>query len=140
VKTVRSNLFYVEKKGLPARLQSKLFAIAAFGNPEFYKAQKQRLPVWNKPRVIACGEDFPEYIGLPRGCEDDAVELLRDAGADVETEDLRNTGREISASFVGDLSDEQSESVESLLGQDYGVLCAPTGFGKTVAAAGSSIS
>ncbi len=135
VKTVRKNLFYIEKTGLPARLQSQLFAIAVFGNPEFDKAQKQRLPVWDKPRVIACGEDFPKHIGLPRGCEDGAIALLRDAGADVETEDLRNTGREISASFVGELSDEQFDAVRALLGEDYGVLCAPTGFGKTVAAA-----
>jgi superfamily II DNA or RNA helicase len=135
VKTTRANLFYIEKKGVPTRLQSQLSAIAAFGNPEFYKAQKQRRPVWNKPRVISCSEDFPEHIGLPRGCEDDATQLLRDAGADVEREDRRNVGSEISAPFVGELSPEQSEAVDSLLFQDYGVLCAPTGFGKTVVAA-----
>lgn len=50
----------------------------ALGNPDFYKAQKQRLPVWNKPRVISCNDDFPDYIGLPQGCEDDAIQFLRD--------------------------------------------------------------
>lgn len=135
VNTVRANLFYVEKKGLPRRLQSQLSAIAAFGNPEFYKAQRQRRPVWNIPRVIACSEDFPEHIGLPRGCENDAMELIRSAGAHVEVEDRRTVGKEISVSFTGRLSPEQSEAVESMLSYDYGVLCAPTGFGKTVAAA-----
>jgi len=135
VKTVRANLFYIEKKGLPSRLQSQLSAIAAFGNPEFYKAQKQRLPVWNKPRVISCSEDFPEHIGLPRGCEGDATQLLRDVGVDVDPEDRRNRGNEISAPFVGELSHEQSKAVASLLVYEYGVLSAPTGFGKTVAAA-----
>jgi superfamily II DNA or RNA helicase len=135
VKTVRGNLFYIEKKGLPMRLQNRLSAIAAFGNPDFYKAQKQRLPVWNKPRVISCSDDFPDYIGLPRGCEDDATQLLRDAGADVRTEDRRDSGSEISALFVGMLSHEQTNAVESMLTYDCGVLSAPTGFGKTVAAA-----
>ena len=81
VKTVRANLFYIEKKGLPTRLRNRLSAIAAFGNPDFYKAQKQRLPVWNKPRVISCSDDFPDYIRLPRGCEDDAIQFLRDVVA-----------------------------------------------------------
>ncbi len=135
VKTVRANLFYIEKKGLPTPLLSRLSAIAAFGNPEFYKAQKQRRPVWNIPRIISCSEDFPEHVGLPRGCEEDATELLRDVGADVELEDRRNPGSEIPASFIGELSQGQSEAVASLLVYDCGVLSAPTGFGKTVAAA-----
>ena len=27
-----------------------------------------RLPTYNKPRIIACAEDHPQHIGLPRGC------------------------------------------------------------------------
>lgn len=76
VKAIRANLFYIAKTGLSNRLQAQLSAIAAFANPEFYKAQKQRRPVWNKPRVIACSEDFPDHIGLPRGCEDDRFSFL----------------------------------------------------------------
>ncbi|MEX2443055.1 MAG: helicase-related protein [Alkalispirochaeta sp.] len=57
-----------------------------------------------------------------RGCEDDATQLLRDVGADVAPEDCRNPGNEISASFVGELSHEQSKAVASLLVYECGVL------------------
>jgi hypothetical protein len=33
--------------------------LAAFQNPEFYKAQSMRLPTFDKPRVICCAEEFP---------------------------------------------------------------------------------
>jgi superfamily II DNA or RNA helicase len=135
IKAVRANLFFVEKQLLPARLRNQLLSIAAFGNPEYYKAQKVRLPVWNKPRVISCGEDYPDHIGLPRGCEDEATEILRRCNMSVKVEDRRNQGTAISISFVGELTGEQSRAVQQILKEDYGVLCAPTGFGKTVAAA-----
>ena len=135
IKAVRANLFFVEKQLLPARLRNQLLSIAAFGNPEYYKAQKMRLPVWNKPRVISCGEDHADHIGLPRGCEDEATEILRRCNMSVKVEDRRNQGTPISISFVGELTGEQSRAVRQILKEDYGVLCAPTGFGKTVAAA-----
>jgi len=39
---------------------NRLLRVAAFQNPEFYKAQAMRLPTYAKPRVIACGQDFPK--------------------------------------------------------------------------------
>ena len=37
-----------------------------------------RLPTYDKPRIIACAEDHPQHIGLPRGCLDDVRKLLSD--------------------------------------------------------------
>jgi hypothetical protein len=51
---------------LPQSLANRLIRLAAFQNPEFYKAQAMRLPVWNKPGIIGCAENYPQYIGLPR--------------------------------------------------------------------------
>ncbi|MEO8026939.1 MAG: restriction endonuclease subunit R, partial [Bryobacteraceae bacterium] len=65
---VRSNLIYVEKKGLPPALMNRILRIAAFQNPEFYKAQAMRLSTFDKPRVIGCGEDVARHLALPRGC------------------------------------------------------------------------
>lgn len=62
-----SNLIYIDKNGLPPAMINRLMRIASFQNPEFYKAQAMRLPTFRKPRVIACAEDYPRYIGLPRG-------------------------------------------------------------------------
>lgn len=54
VEIVHSNLTYIEKKGLPPAMLNRLLRIAAFQNPEFYKAQAMRLSTFGKPRVIAC--------------------------------------------------------------------------------------
>src|SRR5215469_3887120 len=40
---VQANLVYVEKKSLPSAILNRLLRLAAFQNPEFYKAQKMRL-------------------------------------------------------------------------------------------------
>jgi hypothetical protein len=76
VQVVRSNLVYVEKDGLPPAMLNRLLRLAAFQNPEFYKSQAMRLPTFNKPRVIACGEDLANYIALPRGCIAEVIQLL----------------------------------------------------------------
>jgi hypothetical protein len=39
VEVVRSNLVFIEKKGLPPEMLNRLIRIVAFQNPEFYKAQ-----------------------------------------------------------------------------------------------------
>ena|ERR1700756_898941 len=67
VRAVVSNLVYVEKRKLPPSMLDRLIRIAAFQNPEFYRAQAMRLSTYGKPRVVSCSEDFPEHLGLPRG-------------------------------------------------------------------------
>ena len=63
-----ANLIYFEKAQLPQALANRLIRLAAFQNPEFYRAQAMRMSVWDKPRVIGCAENFPQHIALPRGC------------------------------------------------------------------------
>jgi hypothetical protein len=72
-----ANLVYFEKVQLPQSLANRLIRLAAFQNPEFYKAQAMRFPVWDKPRVIGCAENYPNHIALPRGCLDAAKHRLR---------------------------------------------------------------
>ena len=43
VQVVRANLVYVEKKDLPPAMLNRVLRLAAFQNPEFYKAQAMRL-------------------------------------------------------------------------------------------------
>jgi hypothetical protein len=76
VEIVRANLVYIAKKGLPPAMLNRVLRVAAFQNPEFYKAQSMRLSTYDKPRVIACGEDLPDHIVIPRGSLADAVRLL----------------------------------------------------------------
>ena len=65
VQIVRSNLLYVEKKDLPPAMLNRLLRLAAFQNPEFYKAQAMRLTTFGKPRIISCGQDLAQHIALP---------------------------------------------------------------------------
>ena len=52
-------------------LRAQLLRLAAFQNPEFCKAQAMRLSTYGKPRIVACAEDHPHHVGLPRGCLDE---------------------------------------------------------------------
>ena len=130
-----SNLIYFEKAQLPQSLANRLIRLAAFQNPEFYKAQAMRMSVWDKPRVIGSAENYPQHIALPRGCLDAAQELLRDNGIRCELSDERYGGEPLEVTFVGKLRPDQQSAVAAMLSYDAGVLCAPTAFGKTVAAA-----
>lgn len=130
-----ANLIYFEKEGLPQALANRLVRLAAFQNPEFYKAQAMRLSVWNKPRIIGCADNFPKHIALPRGCLDVVLELLKENGIAPIIEDERFGGEPINLNFVGALREDQEAAVTAMLQHDAGILCAPTAFGKTVAAA-----
>lgn len=130
-----ANLIYFEKAQLPQALANRLIRLAAFQNPEFYKAQAMRMSVWDKPRVIGCAENYPQHIALPRGCLDAALSLLRDNGIACDLKDERFSGTPLAVAFVGTLRIDQETAISALLQHDAGVLCAPTAFGKTVTAA-----
>ncbi len=130
-----ANLVYFEKAQLPQALANRLIRLAAFQNPEFYKAQAMRMSVWDKPRVIGNAENYPQHIALPRGCLDAARTLLRDNGIACDLRDERVSGEPIDVGFAGTLRLDQEAAVAAMLDHDTGVLCAPPAFGKTVTAA-----
>ena len=130
-----ANLIYFDKEQLPQALANRLIRLAAFQNPEFYKAQAMRMSVWDKPRVVGCAVNYPKHIALPRGCLDAVQELLRDNGIRSDLQDERYEGEAIDVVFAGTLRIDQEAAVAAMLHYDTGVLCAPTAFGKTVSAA-----
>jgi superfamily II DNA or RNA helicase/very-short-patch-repair endonuclease len=132
---VVGNEIYIAKEGLASGLRNRLLRLAAFQNPEFYKAQAMRLPTYDKPRIIACAEDFPQHMGLPRGCMDDVQQLLSDLNITPVVRDERCHGLPLHVTFQGTLRPEQKAAADSMLGHDIGVLAATTAFGKTVVAA-----
>ena len=130
-----ANHVYFEKAQLPQQLANRLIRLAAFQNPEFYRAQAMRMSVWDKPRVIGCAENYPQHIALPRGCFEASAEVLSDNGIRLDLNDERYTGEPIEVIFAGTLRLDQEAAVSAMLHHDTGVLCAPTAFGKTVTAA-----
>ncbi|MDF0599419.1 DEAD/DEAH box helicase family protein [Psychromarinibacter sp. C21-152] len=135
LQVVLGDQIYIRKAGLAPSLRNRLLRLAAFQNPEFYRAQAMRLPTFGKPRVIACAEDYADHIALPRGVLGALQDLATEAGILLEVDDQRYGGARIKTRFTGSLTQKQDWAAKALLAEDAGVLSATTGFGKTVLAA-----
>jgi superfamily II DNA or RNA helicase/very-short-patch-repair endonuclease len=130
-----SDQIYIAKTDLTPPLRNRLLRLAAFQNPEFYKAQAMRLPTYDKPRIVACAEDCEAHLALPRGCLEEIQDLLRRSGIQAHLHDQRNPGIAENFIFQGNLREDQQKAQQVLLKHDIGVLAATTAFGKTVLAA-----
>ena len=135
ISIIQANMLFIPKKGLPPALYNRLFRIAAFPNPEFYKAQAMHLSTYGKPPIISCAEEYAQHIALPRGCLDDVRQLLGELDISLQIEDKRSRGKPIKASFKGKLRKAQRTAVKNIRSHDIGILSAATAFGKTVVAA-----
>jgi hypothetical protein len=129
---VLGNQVYIAKDSLHPGVRNRLLRLAAFQNPEFYQAQALRLSTYGTPRIIACAEDHPHHIGLPRGCLDEARQVLGELGITTTIRDERRLGQPLAVTFQGHLRPEQTAAADALLAHDTGVLAATTAFGKTV--------
>jgi hypothetical protein len=89
-----------------------------------------RLPVWKKPRIIGCAENFSHHMGLPRGCLDALLELLEQNDIRAEIQDERVAGCKVDVKFTGKLRTDQKAAARAMLKQEVGILCAPSAFGK----------
>src|SRR5712691_10505557 len=108
---VLGNEIYIAKDGLAPGLRNRLLRVAAFQNPEFYKAQAMRLPTYEKPRVIGCAEEHPHHIGLPRGCLEDVRQVLTDLSIRPVIRDERHNGQPLHATFHGELRRSEERRV-----------------------------
>ncbi|MBQ3288933.1 MAG: DEAD/DEAH box helicase family protein [Kiritimatiellae bacterium] len=130
------NAVYIRQTELTPALRGRLIRLAAFVNPEYANMQRLRLSVYNTPRVIDRSVNGDDFLILPRGCLDGALETIRNENAEYEIFDKRVSGEPLGRiSFVGELRDEQRLAAQELVRHDTGVLAAGTAFGKTVLAA-----
>ena len=137
IRIVIADQVYIDSTGLPPALIAQLIRLAAFQNPEFYRAQAMRLPTFGKPRIVSCAELYAQHVALPRGCLEEAIDLIKIHGAVADVDDLRESGTALPAdvSFRGELRRPQSKAFDALVTHETGVLAATTAFGKTVIAA-----
>ncbi len=135
MRCVEADRLYIPLEGMSQKAQNCIKRLAAFDNPQFYRAQAMRMPVWSKPRVICCAKYEENYLCLPRGCKEDFCTLAAQSSAGLKWEDLRGAGKVIDVCFTGVLHDEQKLALDALTKQDNGVLSAATAFGKTVVGA-----
>jgi superfamily II DNA or RNA helicase len=123
---------FVAKDLLPPALRNRLIRLAAFQNPEFYRAQAMRRPTYDTSRIVGCARDNPHTLGLPRGCLEDVRHLLSDLKISYVLRDERFWGNALNVSFQGELRPEQKVAAQTMLAHETGVLSATTAFGKTV--------
>lgn len=132
VELVMANMLYIRKEGFKSLALNALKRLAAFHNPEFYKAQAMRMSTYAKPRVIDCSQDSPHYLGVPRGLFEQVRTHLAENDVEINVTDETNVGRAIDVIFNGELRGEQKQAADAMLAHDVGILSATTGFGKTV--------
>ncbi len=135
VQVVKANMLFIDKSGISQRALNIMKRLAAFKNPEFYRLQAMRQPTYKEPPILACSEETPEYLCLPRGCDVDLETVLKEADVAIQWADKTYPGRSIKVAFTGELREDQEIAAEAMLKHDFGVLSAATAFGKTVVAA-----
>ena len=135
VTITHANMLYVPAEQLSPQGRNAILRLASFKNPDFYRTQAMRMPVYNKPRVICCAEKRDGFLAVPRGCLPALTALLERSDAMYEIQNETNSGTPIPVSFTGELREEQKPAAQALLEEQIGVLSATTAFGKTVLAA-----
>lgn len=118
----------VKKANLSSQLLFYLKKLASFSNPEYYLKQAMRQPVYQIPETIWLFEEDDAYLYLPRGL----VSTLRETFPKLSVVRREHDSDEIRVSFTGELRFDQELALTDMLSADNGVLCAGTGFGKTV--------
>ncbi|MEH6825499.1 MAG: DEAD/DEAH box helicase family protein [Motiliproteus sp.] len=132
---VVANQVFIPISALPSQLVARLKRLATFSNPVFFKTQALRFSTQGTPRHICCARIEKDYLCLPRGCRDEAEQMLQKQGIEVLFQDHRCSGEKLSGiTFQGELRADQRRAVKAILQNDTGILHAPTAFGKTVTA------
>ena len=129
---ILSDMIYIDKANLSGAVKFNFRKLATFANPEFYKNQRLRKSVYNIPMVIDCSKEDEQYLKLPRGTFDSLEQICKINHVQMIKKDKRTLGQRINVHFNGTLREEQQEALDEMLKYDTGILCAPTGFGKTV--------
>ena len=133
-KAVLYDALYIEKQNLSKGVLNKLQRLSSFSNPEFFVLQNLRKSTFNTPRIITSFDINERYIIVPRGLTNKVLTLFNSHKAKLFIEDKRFVKPIEKLNFTLTLKDEQQVALEKIINQDYSVLIAPPGFGKTAIA------
>jgi len=125
---------YIEKAVLSKILLNLLKRMASFYNPEFFMRQRQRLSTFNTPRVVPTYDLNERYIILPRGLYGKLKVFFKKYRVHMSIEDKRLNIKIPAQEFFLNLRNEQIKAKKEILRNDYSLLIAPPGFGKTAVA------
>ncbi len=128
-----SNGIYIDSTNVKISMQNKFRRMAAISNPIYYKNQAIGISNYDTAQWIYLGKDhLGGYIEIPRGLREELINKINQAKILYEIQDERQSGRQISVEFLGELRDEQKPALEEMIRYDNGILHAATAFGKTV--------
>jgi len=125
---------YIEKLELSKTLLHTLQRLASFTNPEFYIRQNLRKSTFNTPRVISLFDMNERYVILPRGVVKKVQKLFQMHNASLTIEDKRFLKKIDKPKLSIELRDNQKNAYNRILKNDYALLIAPPGYGKTAVA------
>ena len=131
---IKQNEILVPKAALNDRSVKFIYRLASLPNPKYYEAQKNRVSVYNIPRIQQLYREDESFIYLPRGCYEDLVKVLNFFGVEIIVKDNQTSGEMIMVSFNGKLKDYQKDGLDKLLKYDNGLFVARPSYGKTVTA------
>jgi superfamily II DNA or RNA helicase len=134
IKILLGAMINIDIAALPHKLVLALKRTATFANPVFFKKQKMRFSTWSTPKYIFCGELIENTLRLPRALLPQVENIFKTAGSAIIIKDARNSLVKIEIDFTGKLKNRQQAAVDALLENEYAVLVAPTGSGKTIIA------
>lgn len=134
-KAILYDALYIEKQNLSKEVLNKLQRLSSFSNPEFFVLQNLRKSTFNTPRIITSFDINERYIIVPRGLTQKIINLFNSNKAKLFIEDKRFTRSIDKLDFTLTLKDEQKIALQKILVQDYSILIASPGFGKTAIAA-----
>lgn len=134
VECIIENQIYIKKLKLLPNEITYLKRLASFTNPKFYELQKLRMPIFYKttPRIISCFDEDERFLILPRRCLEKIKDIYDKSNVKLVIKDKREKGIAVDYKFSGKLNKKQEKAMNELIAHEVGVLCATTGFGKTV--------
>jgi superfamily II DNA or RNA helicase len=121
--------------GMHRQLAKEIRAKLTMANPAWIDNQRMGRYNGTTDQYLHFFEQTPDDgLIVPRGTGRMIVKIARQYGEPITWDDRRISFSDVHFDFAGTLRDYQQAAVEAMLRHDWGVLCSPTGSGKTVVA------
>ncbi len=102
-------------------------------NPKWVENHRMNRFNWKTPKELYFYEEVgKENLFIPRGFIPDIAKYLNDKNIEFQISNQTDTFQSFNIKFLGKLKPFQEIAIKTMLSQNEGTLCAPTGSGKTV--------
>lgn len=124
----------VKKDELPISVIDILKQHLMFSNPKYYENKERGYSTHGIPKTLKFLHEDNDYLTMSRGFTKQFMDILKDNSITYTLNDQSRVMPEITINFKGKLHKYQKTAIAAILKNEYGVLQAPPGSGKTVIA------